>query len=257
MSSAQHFRQAFANSTLEANVRNSVCFEKRLLVSVETPKRSLFFGLFNGKWPLNGVWKWPFNGVWKWPEIAVFGSDPKVVFGSDTGTLSTMNNNHNISQYIKSIHCNSHHVYTDYFGPSEGYHCTLAARCPRKNLLVLFSFRQLHWVVFVGVTHLSLLPMVCALLTSSYLPGSFERKRSSARPEANLGTGFVSNQYWTWFDWVVNNLPNLMLTYLLKLNYLMYPYTFIRTDILPSLTAGLPEFQASWIWPGFGEGEIL
>ena len=41
-----------------------------------------------------------------------------------------MNNNHNISVYIV---CNNHHVYTDYFGPSEGYHRALAARCPRKK----------------------------------------------------------------------------------------------------------------------------
>lgn len=38
VSSAQHFRQAFANSTLEANVRNSVCFLKTAWLKVETPK---------------------------------------------------------------------------------------------------------------------------------------------------------------------------------------------------------------------------
>lgn len=38
VSSAQHFRQAFANSTLEANVRNSVCFVKTAWLKVETRK---------------------------------------------------------------------------------------------------------------------------------------------------------------------------------------------------------------------------
>ena len=49
VSSAQHFRQAFANSTLEANVRNSVCFVKTAWLKVETPKYIVlcFFSTMN------------------------------------------------------------------------------------------------------------------------------------------------------------------------------------------------------------------
>lgn len=160
VSSAQHFRQAFANSTLEANVRNSVCFVKTAWLKVETRKYIV---------------------------LCFF---------------STMNNNHNISVIfcLQQSSCKQRFLLVHL----KAITALLQPGVPDKNLLVLFPFRQVHWVVFVGVTHLSLLPMVCALLTSRYLSGSFERKRSSARPEANLGEGFLSNQYWTLFDWVVN-----------------------------------------------------